>query len=231
MRRSAVEDSERYVYENHNWDRDVRRLSLGLAKRGLERYREDIDWRPFMSALILYQPPLDTLQEFAGYGGIVRESPEYRREEAANVHDPTLVEPLIHELQHPYAVEWACRTYYEALLEEINERILKPHGLDIQEMKAQVLQDGALSEDVQERVEQLPRGLYVEVPDEPSVDELRTAVQLAASRRAPKVSLKASKSLLMRVELAYRHHCLGQQYLDVAERYRPNIDSAETFKR
>jgi hypothetical protein len=232
LRRSQAEDLEQYVYDSHNWDRDLGRLSSWLAVPGLERYREDVDWRPFMSALVLYQPPLDTLLEFAEYGGAVRRTPEYKREGQGSL-DPKLVDPLIHELQHPYAVEGACRHYYETLLEEIGERYLKPRGLDIQAIRAEVLRDGPLEEDVQERVRQLPRDLYVEVPDESSVDELRTAVQNAASMRKEievADTPRASKSVLTRVELAYRHYCLGQRYLDVSDRYSPNF-SSETFKR
>lgn len=77
--------------------------------------------------LVLYQPPLDTLLEFAEYGGAVRRTPEYKREGQGSL-DPKLVDPLIHELQHPYAVEGACRHYYETLLEEIGERYLKPRA-------------------------------------------------------------------------------------------------------
>jgi hypothetical protein len=236
LHRMETEDPEQYVYDSHNWHRDVGRLSSWLAIPGLERYREDVDWRPLMSALVLYQPPLDKLQEFAEYGGIARRAPEYERDEPATGYDPVLVEPLIQELQHPYAVEWACRRYYETLMEQINERFLKPRGLDIQKLKAEVLKDGALEEDVEERTSQLPRALYVEVPEEPSVDELRVAVGLAASRRealkeAHRPSSKASKTLLMQVELAYRHYRLGEGFLDVSDRYRPNIKSSETFKR
>ncbi len=50
LRRSQAEDLEQYVYDSHNWDRDVGRLSAWLAVPGLERYRENVDWRPFMSS-------------------------------------------------------------------------------------------------------------------------------------------------------------------------------------
>lgn len=234
--RLKAENAEDYVYGSHNWDRDLRRLWLWLAVPSLERYREEIDWRPFMSALVLYQPPLNTLQEFAKYGGIVPKTPEYKREEPTTSHDPMLVEPLVHRLAHPYAVEWECESYYETLMKEINERFLKPQGLDIDELRAEILQDGTLEESLQERLTHVPRHLYVEVPEEPSVDELRKAVELAASMReereeARKPSIKASKSLLMQVEIAYRHYRLGEGYPDVVERYRPNVGSAETFKR
>jgi hypothetical protein len=113
---------------------------------------------------------------------------------------------------------------------------LKPRGLDIQQLRTKVLQDGSLEEDLEERLEQVPRDLYVEVPEEPSIDELRKAVELAASMReeseeAQKPFEKASKTLLMKVELAYRRYLLDEGYLDVVERYLPNVGSPGTFKR
>ena len=234
LRRAETEGSEAYVYDSHNWDRDIERLSLWLAVPGLDRYRDVVDWRPFMAALVLFQPPLGTLQEFAAFGGIIRRTPE-DGEGTITDFDPMLVAPLVWNLPHPYAVEGACRHYYETLLQKINERFLKPRGLDIWDLRAAVLEDGSLEGDLQQRIEQIPRDIYVEVPEEPSADELRKAAELAASRRkeagAPEEpSVKVSNTLLIKVELAYRRYCLNEGYLDVAERYRPNVGSAETFK-
>jgi hypothetical protein len=238
---SQVESTEAYVYDTHKWDQDVRRLWLWLAVPGLERYREEIGWRPFMAALVLYQPPLDGLREFAKYGGVVPETTEHRRADSATSDDPMLVEPLIHRLPHPYAVEWACQDYYETLMQEINERFLKPRGLDIQELKVKVLRDGTLEETLQERLDLLQQDLYVEVPKGVTVDELRKAGELAVSMRegyeegqeleTQELLVKASETLLMQVELAYLHYCLGKEYPDVVTDYLPNITSAETFKK
>ena len=132
--------------------------------------------------------------------------------------------------------EWQCESYYETLMEEMNERFLKPRGLNIYELRAKILQDGTLEESLKERLKQVPEDLYVEVSEETSVDELRKAVEAAKSRLeelggAQKPSVNTSMTTLTQVELAYRHYCLGQRYPDVSERYLPNIESAETFKR
>jgi hypothetical protein len=46
LRRSTGEGFEAQVYDRHNWDEDIKRLSLWLAIPGLDRYREDVDWWP-----------------------------------------------------------------------------------------------------------------------------------------------------------------------------------------
>ena len=78
--------------------------------------------------------------------------------------------------------------------------------------------------------------LYVRVPQDVSVDELREAVGIAASmREKPKVAAKAaeaSNKILVQVELAYRYHHLRQDFLDdVIRRRYPTIGSPETFKQ
>jgi hypothetical protein len=232
---SKARFTETDVYDLHEWNQDVRRLWLWLAVPGQERYREEIDWRPFMAALVLYQPPLGALREFAKYGGIVPVTPEHRREDSATSHDPMLVEPLIHRLPHPYAVEWACRHYYETLT-KINEQFLKPRGMDIQDLKSKLMQDGTFEQDLEERLRQVPKDLYVEVPKGVTVDEVRKAGELAVSmhdahEESHNVFAEASETRLMQVELAYWHYCRGKKYPDVRPHYLPNINSAETFKR
>jgi hypothetical protein len=232
--RSRADGTEAQVYYAHNWDRDIGRLSQWLAVPGLDRYRDEVEWRPFMSALVLFQPPLDTLQEFATFGDILSR-PSEDDDGTSSDYDPMLVAPLVWNLPHPYAVEDACRDYYETLLEKINERFLKPRGLDIRELRATVLEDGSLEEDVRQCTEQVPRDFYVEISEEPSTDELRKAVEVAKAQlnvtRAVGVpSVKVSKTVLIKAELAYRRYCLNQGFLDVEERYRSNVKSAETFK-
>ncbi len=233
---SKAKLTEQYIYDSHNWEQDIERLRLWLAVPGLERYREELDWRPFLAALALYQPPLDAMPEFAEYGGMVRVVPNYRRQDAAMSDDPLFVRPLIRRVQHPYAVEWAWQRYYEALMEEINERFLKPRGLNIQQMKAEVLQDGMLDERLQEHLGRIPQDLYIAVPKYSTVVELREAASIAAQMReepeTAEEAIEASRADLARVELAYRHFHLGQEYLDVCDlltkRY-PGIKSYGTF--
>jgi hypothetical protein len=232
-----AESTETYFDDCHNWGQDIERLALWLAVPGLQRYREKIDWLPFMAALVLYQPPLDSLQEFAGYGGIIPKIARYRRKKPTKSHDPMLVEPLIHRLPHPYAIEWQCELYYETLMKEINERYLMPRGLDIRELRAKIVQEGTVEGSLKERLQQVPADLYVEVTEEASVDELRKAVGRAKSMNEDfeltqdLSSVKASTKTLIQVELAYRYYCRGENYLDVSERYLPNIESAETAKK
>jgi hypothetical protein len=97
-----------------------------------------------MAALVLYQPPLDALLDFAEYGGIVAKVPRFEKKDATTTHDPMLVRRLIWRFRHPYAIESLWQRYYETLMKEINERFLKPQGLDIHTMRDEVLQDGTL---------------------------------------------------------------------------------------
>jgi hypothetical protein len=61
---SEAKLTEQDIYDLHSWERDIKRLGLWLAVPGLERCREEIEWWPFMAALVLYQPPLDALREY-----------------------------------------------------------------------------------------------------------------------------------------------------------------------
>lgn len=136
-----------------------------------------------MAALVLYQPPLDALLELSEYGGIVRMTPEYQQQDAAKSgYDPLLVPPLLAWMQHPYAVEWAWQRYHEALLEKIDKRYLQPRGLDTQEMRREVLQDGLLDKALKKRL-QNSRDLYIEVPPSVTVEEVREAAAVAVATR------------------------------------------------
>ncbi len=244
--RGEAKLTEQHIYDRHNWERDIKRLWLWLAVPGLERYRLNLDWWPLMAALTLFQPPLNHLLEFAEYGGIVRKdpfaeyggtlrnSPEFQRKEAATQHDPVLVSPLISRFPDPYSFAQAHQDYYETLMEEINKRFLKPQGLDIHEMRDEVLRDGTLDQSLQERLRQIPEDLYIEVPKNVTVDELREAAGLAASIRGkPEKAeeVEASKTSLVKVELAYRFYDLGQSFPDLPEQRYPGIESAETYKK
>jgi hypothetical protein len=233
---SEAKLTEQDIYDLHSWERDIKRLGLWLAVPGLERYREEIEWWPFMAALVLYQPPLDALREFAKYGGIVPVTPEYGGEDSGTSHDPMLVNPLIHRLSHPYAVEWACRHYYETLMKEINEQFLKPRGMDIQELKAKLLQDGTFEQDLEEKLRKLPQDLYVHVHEGVTVDEVRKAGELAVSNHEgpeerQNVLAKASETKLMQVEIAHRYYSLREDYRAAVEHYQPKVGSAATYMR
>jgi len=237
----------KYIVDGRTWDFDIEGLWLWLAVAGLERYRLNLDWWPFMSALVLFQPPLDTLQEFAEYAGIVRKdpfakyrkawrkNPEFRRKERATSYDPMLVGSLISTLPNPYALERVWQDYYETLIDEINQRFLKPRGLDIHEMRNEILADGTLDESLQERLKQIPQDLYVKIPKHAKRDELREAVRLAASmleeepEKVDEQAVETSQTDLMKVEIAYRHYCLRQDFRDIENRY-PNITS-DTLKK
>jgi hypothetical protein len=239
-----------YIEDLHRWEREhIRGLSLSLAKIGQERYRLDLDWWPFMAALVLYQPPGETLREFADYGGIVRkdpyaeygktlqDNPEFRRKEAATNYDPMLTKPLIATYPNPYSYGRAWQDYYETLMKEIDERFLKPQGLDIHEMRDEVLKDGTLDESLQERLRQIPQDLYVEIPEHAVVDELREAVGLAHQMQEESKEdvriIETSEITLIKVELAYRFYQLKQEFKDIPDRKQryPSIKSSETFKK
>lgn len=233
------------ILETFKWETDIRGLWLWLAVPGLERYRSDVDWWPLMAALVLFQPPLDGLLEFAEYGGIVRkdpfaeyptlrDNPQFQRKEAATRHDPMLVSPLISRFHDPYFLGQAWQDYYDTLMEEINVRFLKPRGLDIHEMRNEVLRDDTLDESLQERLERIPQLLVVKVPQNAKAEELRKAVELAArmQEEPEKVEeVEASKTSLVKVELAYRFYHLGQRFLDLPQQRYSRITSPETYKK
>ncbi len=239
--------TEQHIYNTHNWERDIKRLWLWLVVPGLERSRLDLNWWPFMAALVLFQPPLDRLLEFAQYGGIEREDPygeygktlrndpEFRRKEAAMSYDPMLVSPLISTFPDPYSLERAQQDYYETLMEEINKRFLKPRGLDIDEMRDEVLRDGTLNESLQERQRQISQDLYVEIPKHATLNELRKAVELAHSvkkeAKEEASAVEASEVVLIKAELAYRFYQLDQKFSDLPKKRYPRINSSETFKQ
>ena len=244
---SEAKLTERSIPDRHRWETDIKGLTLWLAVPGLERYRLELDWWPFMAALVLFQPPPNCLLEFAEYGGIVRKdrygkyrktlegNPEFRRKEETTSYDPMLVSPLINTLPDPYFLEQAQQDYYETLMEEINERFLKPQGLDIHEMREEVLRDGTLDESLQERLRQIPRDLYIEIPKHAGIDELREAVRIAHSMQKDsdeevKVVGK-SQTPLIQLELAHRWYQLNQTYLELPEQRYPSIKSPETYKR
>lgn len=146
-----------------------------------------------------------------------------------------LVSPLIGAFPNPYSLERVQQDYYETLMEEINERFLKPRGLDIHEMKDEVLKDGTLDESLQERLRQIPQNLYVKIPKHAGIDELREAVGFAHSmQKEPEEevsAVEASRTTLIKVELAYRYYYLGQSFLDLPEQRYPSIKSPQTYKQ
>ncbi len=162
------------IPERNKWEWELDWIKVQTVP---ERYSQASEWRWFISACVLFDPPASPpepgLVRFAECGGV---TPDIVGRGDGDGFE-MLVSP-VWKLSHPFAVEGVWRWFLNAVMREINERHLKPRGLNIYEMFSDVLQNSGLEDELQQRLERIPLEDYIKV------DELTTYKEVEAGRKA-----------------------------------------------
>ena len=103
-------------------------------------------WREFMSACTLYDPPELGLVTFAKCGGMLFDVGGRRD---GNVYE--MVASPVRRVPDPFMVEGLMWWYHNALMSEINEKHLKPRGLNIYKMASDVGRNSGLYDELRRR--------------------------------------------------------------------------------
>jgi len=172
--------------EEAEWDAFGERWSADLFSirdRTVPRYfHEGVDWWDFLNSCVLYDPPVPGLHEFARRGGIMFSSgvPE-RPSERHGL--PRMARPPIKLLRDPEELEALEAWRWFRLMQELQERYLKPLGLNVWEMLDDIERNPppGLVEEYFKRLDQLDDGrrVYIEVDEQTTKEDIEKASQIA----------------------------------------------------
>jgi hypothetical protein len=172
-------DSQEWAAFVGRWNADL----MSIRDRTVPKYsHEGVDWWNFLNTCVLYDPPGTELREFAKRGGIMFGSgvPE-RLRNAARL--PIMARPPIELLADPKQVEALERWRWIRLVGELQERYLKPLGLDVWKMLDDIEKNPppGFVEEYLKRLDQLDdnRQVYIEVGEQSTKEDIEKASRLA----------------------------------------------------
>ncbi len=184
------------IPERNKWEWELDLIRIETVP---ERYSQASEWRWFVSACVLFDPPERGLIGFAECGGVPY---------IVGLRDGDGFEMPVSPVQkspHPLAVEGAWRQFYEELIREIGERHLKPLGLNIHKMYSDVLHNSKLHEELRERLARLPCDYSIPVDEETDVEGVKQGYKIIrAEQKGPKPGA-APLDPLVAIECAVRH--------------------------
>jgi hypothetical protein len=174
-------------WENDQWVRwhnDVGYLRSQALPHVSSRPLDDT----FFAASILYDPPDNALLEYADrfpLGATLLASDAVRVGFTKNevLSMPHMTSPPIKRLCNPYRLLAIEREFTHELLQEVNERHLKPKGLNLESMVDDVLQRTPLLREYLEKQmrEQQEARLYIEVEPHTTGDDVQRAFSMIAA--------------------------------------------------
>ncbi len=189
------------IPERNKWEWELDWIKVQTVP---ERYSQASEWRWFISACVLFDPPAGPpepgLVRFAECGGV---TPDVVGRGDGDGFE-MLVSP-VWKLSHPLAVEGVWRWFYEELIREIGERYLKPRGLNIHEMCSDVLRNSGLKDELQRRLERIPLENHIKVDEHTTYDEVEAGRKAVFAEQGRKQEGAARRRPLVAVECALLH--------------------------
>jgi hypothetical protein len=163
------------------WNTDL----MSIRDRIVPRYsRKGIDWWNFLNACVLYDPPGTELREFAKRGGIVFGSGVPNR---LGEHSrlPIMAQPPIELHADPKEVEALETWRWVRLVGELQERYLKPLGLDVWKMLDDIEKHPppGFVEEYSRKLDQLDDNcqIYIEVGEHTTKEDIEKASRIACT--------------------------------------------------
>lgn len=225
-----------------NWMRsgpgDLLDIEAAFVPERFRTLRSWGTWGDFISDSIFYHPPEEDLVGFADHcgGGLSITFPPGWR----NGKDQELVAMLeapIEELRDADRVQDAWMELYFAhrgLLDEINERFLKPRGLDLDALMADVLKDVSSPFDrFARQLEEISKDKrpYIRVDEHTTKHDVEYARRVLTASQATRPGAGAPKySRLLCVQYAILHDKHGWRTKQIAERFEGRTDQT-TLRR
>jgi hypothetical protein len=165
------------------WDKRQRRQWLDdifeLIVRVIpERYLENtVDWRRFIPACVLYDPPDNRLIEFAFFGGPYPEAP--LEEGMGDDWHLLMIAPPVKRLTDPGKAALREKWLYETIMQEIGQRYLERLGIDIWKLREEVLESSPdILKAYGEMRDENPPRLYIDVREWTTENDVRNAFRL-----------------------------------------------------
>ena len=202
------------------WSADL----FSIRDRTVPKYfHEGIDWWDFLNACVLYDPPIPGLHEFAKRGGI-RFSSGVPERPGERLRLPRMARPPIKLLRDPEEAEALEAWRWVRRMEELQERYLKPLGLDVWKMLDDIEKNPppGLVEEYFKRLDQLDdnRQVYIEAGEQTTKEDIERASRIARARHKNRPSpSRPKRDQLTCVECAVLKDQHGWSDEKLAKRY------------
>lgn len=181
----------------------------------------EMDWRDFVGACVLYDPPPAQLFEFAyavpvrlttigtATAGILEETPT----------SPGMLAPPIETLYGRGVEYLATAAYYEALIGEIAKTHLEPLGLDIRHIRREIHFENPDILNLREAtLAAFPLSHYISVDSETTDADVRNARRMIVATLPPTdPTATRARDDLLSVQLAIWHYECGLTHKQIAE--------------
>ena len=185
-------------------------------------------WFEFLEACVLYDPPDDQLTEFASHGD---QEPAFlvddRVSEEALQKRPEMVDPPIKSLWELMQMgDW----FWERVLDHVDERYLKPRGIDKEALlQALLLEIPGLLEEYEEKSERYSSRYYIEVNEHTTKEDVNNAFRLIRAGQEERPKGRPQRDRLTAVQCSILHDKHKLTYGELEKRYK--LGSVDTAKR
>jgi hypothetical protein len=181
------------------WTADLRRIEQRCVP---SRFRESAEWREFISACVLFDPPLEDLDTFTRHGDlryINREAHGARGERAPM----RATAPLRWAVADEKALEKVYFWLFECVLEELGQRYLKPAGIDLEEALDEILDTTELNKRYHAKKNSLRREWHIVASDGVNANDIKKAADtIPAVREARSSGGRASRNPVAAIKCA-----------------------------
>jgi hypothetical protein len=181
------------------WTADLRRIEQRCVPA---RFRESAEWSEFISACVLFDPPLEDLDTFTRHGDlryINREAHGARGERAPM----RAMAPLRWAIADEKAFEEVHFWLFERVLEELGERYLEPAGIDLEESLDEILDTTKLNKLYHAKKNSLRREWHIVASDGVNANDIKKAAdRIPAVREARSSGGRASRNPVAAIQCA-----------------------------
>jgi hypothetical protein len=154
-------------------------------------------WREFLSACVLYEPPELGLVQFAECGGMTF---DVGGQPDGDVYE--MVASPVRRMPDPFMRESLIWWFHNAVMSEINEKHLKPRGLNIYQMYSDVGRNSGLYDELQRRRADLRLEHYIEVDHFTTYEDVEAGFKIIAAEQGRKREGPSGRKMLVAVECA-----------------------------
>jgi hypothetical protein len=181
------------------WTADLRHIEQRCVPA---RFRESAEWTEFISACVLFDPPLEDLDTFTRHGDlryIDREDHSARGERAPM----RAMAPLRWAIADEKALEKVYFWLFERVLEELGERYLEPAGMDLEEALDEILDTTELNKQYHAKKNSLRREWHIVASDGVNANDIKKAAdRIPAVREARSSGGRASRNPVTAIQCA-----------------------------
>ena len=176
-------------------------------------------WERFLSACLVYDPPVPGLVEFADKFDFATEG---TLEPLGSGPDYGMVAPPIRWMRDPETAESAKAELYWGMIESLIERYIEPQGLNAEDVLQDVLHNtpGLLEGLRKAEAENVARP-FIEVRPHHTEEDIRNAFRMIAATHEERKTQagRSPRDPLLAAECAILHYRYDWKYPQLADRY------------